>query len=171
LRAKYAEMLAMRLEHEEGREDAQDVRRRMAELALHYPGALREIDDLPLSELHARVLALDAAMRGGRTADWMRAVGLFHALMRGALCAKRWLAGRKRLDGGIEQLFASALPGLSFPDDAEVWQEDLARLAAPPDGRVSSLVFERIAEHLGETQAAARALVFGVSRGRRPRYR
>jgi hypothetical protein len=91
--------------------------------------------------------------------------------MRGALCAKGWLAGRKRVDTGVEQLFTNALPGLRFPNDAEVWQEELARLASPPDGRVSSLVFERIAADLGETQAVARALVFGVSRARRPRCR
>jgi hypothetical protein len=154
-------MLAMRLAHEAGTED-DGVSARMAQLARRYPGALREIDELELREIRARIEALEATARGeAEREEWMLAVGLFHALMRGALCAKRWLAGRKVIDAATEQAFAAALRGLAFPDDARAWQGELARLAAPPGGRVSNLVFERLAHQMGTTQTEARRLVFG----------
>jgi hypothetical protein len=167
-------MLAMRLEHEAGAEDVDGVRARMAELALRYPGSLREIDELPLDEIRARIDSIDAAMQGREAcADWMKAVGLFHALMRGALCAKRWLAGRKDVDPAVELGFVRAMADMTFPEEARAWQGQLARIASPPDGRVSSLVFERIAEHFGTSEASARRLVFAfaVSRDRPPRCR
>src|SRR5262249_27008222 len=99
LRFKYAEMLSMRLAHESGNEDPAQARRRRASLAAQFPGALREIDDLELVVIRERIGQLDAALRGeGPLEPWMRAVGLFHALARGALHAKRWLAGRKAID-------------------------------------------------------------------------
>src|ERR1700730_14264997 len=99
LRSKYATMLAMRLAHDAGGEDEADVRRRLARLASRFPGALREIDDLDLDEIRRRLGALDAVLEGrGEVEPWMEAIVLFHALARGALCAKRWLAGRKRVD-------------------------------------------------------------------------
>ncbi len=168
LRAKYAQMLAMRLEHEAGQDDDEDVRRRMVELALRYPGALREIDELAIGEIQGRIDGLDRALRGeGETAEWMRAIGLFHALMRGALCAKRWLAGRKTVDARVEESYSWAAGGLAFPDDARIWQGALARVASPPGGRVSALVLERIAEHLGTSEAGAKRLVFGEGRAAR----
>jgi hypothetical protein len=161
LRAKYAEMLAMRLAHEAGTED-DGVQARMAELARRYPGALREIDELELREIRGRLEALEATLRGeSEREEWMLAIGLFHALMRGALCAKRWLAGRKVVDGATERAFTAALRGLAFPDDAGAWQGELARLAVPPGGRVSNLVFERLAHQMGTTESDARRLVFG----------
>jgi hypothetical protein len=168
LRAKYAEMLAMRLAHEAGEEDPEAVRHRMVELALRYPGALREIDELVLGDIRERIEALDRVVRGQEDmAEWMDAIGLFHALMRGALSVKRWLAGRKHVDAAVEEGFACALAGLAFPDDARAWQSELARIASPPRGRVSALVFERVAKHLGTSEARARRLVFGNSEKRR----
>jgi hypothetical protein len=154
-------MLAMRLAHEAGTEDG-DVQVRMAELARRYPGALREIDELELHEIRGRIEALEASVRGEAEREpWMLALGLFHALMRGALCAKRWLAGRKVVDGATERAFAAALGGLAFPADAGAWQGELAQLAVPPGGRVSNLVFERLARHMGISESEARRLVFG----------
>ena len=151
----------MRVAHTDGTEDPQMAREQMAELARRYPGALREIDELELSEIQARIEALDATLRGEQGhAPWMVAVGLFHTLMRGALSTKRWLAGRRVVDEAMEGHFAAALAGLAFADDASAWQGELARVAAPPRGRVSSLVFERIALHFATTEAKARRLVF-----------
>ncbi len=42
MRAKYAEMREMRVEHAEGREDAARVPGRMSDLAARFPGALRD---------------------------------------------------------------------------------------------------------------------------------
>lgn len=168
LRAKYAEMLTMRLEHASGDEDVEAVRERMNALAARYPGALREIDRLELPEIRRRITALDdvLALRAGAVVEpWMEAVALFHALSRGALVAKRWLRGRKRVDAGLEQQFAESLPALEFPEDTRQWGGDLARLAAPPGGRWTTLVFARVGGALGVSERQARQLVFGPGSG------
>jgi hypothetical protein len=184
LRAKYAEMLSMRLAHESGVESKARARRRMAELASRFPGALREIDELELAVIRDRIHRLDAALHGQSGVErWMEAVGLFHSLARGALQAKRWLAGRKTVDaatvleyendvvdmtekGGAAQTTIHSAD-MSKVDDRLAWRSELARIAAPPRGRIMDLVFARVAQALGTTELEARSLVFGPPR--RPR--
>ena len=163
LRLKYEEMLRLRALHDAG--DELDPRRAMAALAARFPGALREIDELPLVEIRARIDALRTAEGdGSRVVLWMRAIHRFHALTRGALCAKRWLAGAKTADVNA---FARDLPTLCYADDARAWSGDLDKIARPPRGRITDLVFARIATELGVAEAEARALVFGVPRRKR----
>jgi hypothetical protein len=182
LRSKYGEMLSMRLAHDSGVETAARARERMAELASRFPGALREIDDLELGVIRDRIARLDAALRGEAAVErWMEAVGLFHALARGALRAKRWLAGRKTVDPATaleyESDVALALDDPAGPADAEgpfaadalAWAGELAHIASPPRGRIMDLVFARIARTLGTTDVEARHLVFGPPRRSRPR--
>lgn len=168
LRAKYAQMLAMRVAHASGEEDADEARTRMAEVASRFPGALREIDELELAEIRRRIEVLDEVVEARREAEpWMEAVALFHGMARGALCAKRWLGGRKRVDTEVEQAFERGLPALLFPEDARAWRSDLARIASPPRGRVMDVVFARLAGELGISERAARRLVFGEPRRER----
>jgi len=168
LRAKYAQMLAMRVAHASGDEDEDEARARMAEVAARFPGALREIDDLELAEIRRRIQALADVVEARREAEpWMEAVALFHAMARGALCAKRWLAGRKRVDAEVQQAFERDVGTLVFPEDARAWRSDLARVASPPRGRVTDVVFARLARELGVSERAARRLVFGVPRRER----
>jgi hypothetical protein len=170
LRDKYLEILAMRVAARAGDEDDADVRARMAHLASRFPGALRELDDLELDEIRRRIAALDAVLREESGVErWMEAVALFHALARGALCAKRWLLGRKRVDAEVERAYAVEVAALAFPDDARAWAFDLGRIASPPHGRVSSAVFARMADHLGTTEREAKRLVFGTPRRERRR--
>jgi hypothetical protein len=165
LRFKYGEMLSMRLAHESGDEDPAQARRRMASLAAQFPGALREIDDLELAVIRERIARLDAALRGeGPMEPWMRAVGLFHVLARGALHAKRWLAGRKSIDAEMRVAYESELAATPAGDVALAWGDELAGVASPPRGRLMDLVFARLARTLGTTEAEARRLVFGPPR-------
>ena len=164
LRHKYAELLAMRSTHASEAE----ARARMAALASRFPGALRELDDLELAEIARRSAALDAVLDAtGQLEGWMEATALFHALARGALCAKRWLLGRKRVDVAVERAYEAAVTALPFPDDARAWASDLARIASPPRGRVTDAVFARVALELGTSERQARLLVFGVPRRER----
>jgi len=171
LRSKYAEMLAMRLAEEvepAERPSEREVRERMMALASRFPGALREIDALDLSEIRARMDQLGAVLSGESAVElWMEAVILFHQFARGALCAKRWLRGLKRVDAEVERAFMAQMETLSFPEDARGWATELAHIAAPPDGRVTRLVFVRVARRLGTTESEARELVFGPPRGAR----
>ncbi len=163
LRLKYEEMLRLRLLH--GSADEPDPRRAMAALAGRFPGALREIDELPLDTIKARIEALRAAEANPLQALlWMRASHRFHALTRGALCAKRWLSRSGTVDG---HAFALALPTLCYPDDAALWVGELDKIARPPRGRITDLVYARIAIELGVDDAEVRMLVFGPSRAAR----
>jgi hypothetical protein len=165
LRFKYGEMLSMRLVHESGEEDPAQARQRMASLAAQFPGALREIDGLELAVIRERIRRLDAVLLGEAAVErWMHAVGLFHTLARGALHAKRWLAGRKSIDSATLSAYESDLGARPGNVDALAWMNDLARVAAPPRGRLMDVVFARLARTLGTTEVEARRLVFGPPR-------
>jgi hypothetical protein len=163
LRRKYQEII--RLREQALLEPTRDPRREMVALADEFPGALREADELPMEELHQRLGALTAAESGaGSIALWMTAMTRFHALTRGALCAKKWLAGRKTVDDRLVRAFQDAMGTVGYAADAEAWRNDLARLASPPNGRVTELVFERMSTELGLTTEQVRLLVFAPRR-------
>jgi hypothetical protein len=143
LRAKYEEMLALRLIASRAADAAYDPRARMVALAARFPGSLREIDELPIAEIEARIDALSRAERDpSATARWMHAMTRFHALTRGILFAKR----ARRDD--------------EWPEEALVWRDE-PRVAKPPSGRLTDLVYERLARELDMTPHEAKALVFG----------
>ena len=161
-------MLAMRVVHAAGDEDVAAVRALMAALAARFPGALREIDELPLEEIRRRIAALDAVLADSAEVEpWMEAIALFHAMARGALAAKRWLGGRKRLDASVKRRFSAEVESLPFAQDARTWADELALIASPPRGRVLDSVFARLARTMGTSDRAARRLVFGPSRRER----
>lgn len=168
LRDKYERMLGLRLLHVRAHMEPEfqepDPRRAMAELARAFPGALRELDELPLDVIRERIVALAAAeLDGAPVAPWMQAQVAFHRLARGALAVKRWLGGRP-LTPAIEEAFARAVPKL--PADAAAWATSLAAIARPPRGRVLDLVYLRLAEELGVDPDAARAAVMPPRRSR-----
>lgn len=167
LRTKYEEMLRLREAHAAGDPSDADPRRAMAALAAQFPGALREIDELPMEEIRARIDALRAAENGGAAPAWMGATALFHSLTRGALCAKRWLAGRKVIDASTRDAFEREASRLCYAEEARAWSSELHRIAAPPQGRVTELVYERIAAALAVPVREARILVFGLPRRER----
>ena len=171
LRDKYERMLRLRLLHARAREEPgfvePDPRRAMAELAREFPGALRELDELPLDVIRERIAALVVAERESTPAPqvalWMRAQVGFHRLARGALAVKRWLAGRP-LTPALEASFARAVATL--PPEAAPWASSLAALARPPRGRVLDLVYAQLAVELGVDPETARNAVMPARRSR-----
>jgi hypothetical protein len=162
IRGKYAEMLAMRVEHADGSEDPARVGPRMSDLAARFPGALREIDDLELAEIRRRIAGLDSLLEAsGEEEPWMAPVALFHDLARGALALKRRLAGRRDVDQALVDRFTAEAQSLPCPEEMQGWLTDLATIASPPRGRVMDVVFARLARELGIEEAVARNLVFG----------
>jgi hypothetical protein len=142
LRSKYEEMRSLRVNA------GGDPRPRLAALAARFPGALRELDALPLDEIDRRIDALSRAeTEPGSAETWMHAMTRLHALARGILFAKRSIGDAP-----------SARTG--WPDEARVWGDDLARVARPPRGRLMDLVYERLATELDTTPHGAKALVF-----------
>jgi hypothetical protein len=159
LHAKYMEMRRLRVLAVES--PTTDPRECMAELAARFPGALREIDELPLHEIDARLAALSNASADlARVAPWMEATARFHELTRGVLAVKRWLAGKKDIEATDRAEFERIAHDLRHGSDAVAWREDLEAIANPPRGRVTDLVFARIARELAVTADDARRLVF-----------
>jgi transcriptional regulator of acetoin/glycerol metabolism len=163
LRDKYEQMLRLRQLHARAKAEPDfvepDPRASMAALARQWPGALRELDELPLESIEARIAELALAERDPSCATpWMKAQAEFHRLARGALAVKRWLAGRA-LTPELEAAFAAAL--LAMPErereDASEWEHDLAAVANPPRGRVMDLVYVKVARELGVDVRTARA--------------
>ncbi|MBL8606173.1 MAG: hypothetical protein JNL38_02585 [Myxococcales bacterium] len=148
MRRKYARMLELR----ETRSEAPPTRA-LRELAREFPGALRELDASPLEALRAR--AADLA-QGGADAPWIAATDRYHALMRGALEAKRCLSA---IGGGLDRAAFEREAGGA--PDALAWAGDLAAIAAPPRGRLVPVVLARVARELGISEARARALALG----------
>jgi len=158
---KYEELLRLRQEGGPDSQTESDPRPALAALAAEFPGALRELDQLPLSDLEARIAALRSVVRGEEgPGPWMAVQARFHHLMRGALLAKRWLGGRRLVDVAVLDRFRTELPS-----QAGIWAKDLAHIAAPPRGRVVELVLIRVAEELGVDVLLARRLMFGSERG------
>jgi hypothetical protein len=168
LHAKYVEMLAMRLEDGSPGDDEATVRARMAKLASRFPGALREVDELELDVIRDRIARLEVALTdGARVERWMVAVALFHSLTRGALSAKRWLGGRKTVAPGLVLAYVAEITAAgAVSASALAWVDDLDRIASPPRGRITDLVYARIAQALETSEEEVRALVFGARRTR-----
>ncbi|HMJ13259.1 MAG TPA: hypothetical protein VK524_17685, partial [Polyangiaceae bacterium] len=86
-----------------------EARAPLRRLAREFPGALRELDLLPLDEIDRRADALRAAAQTGETAPWMEWLHEYHSRLRLALSVKRQLPGRRALDDGTARQMAETL--------------------------------------------------------------
>lgn len=131
----------------------------MAKLAEEYPGALREIDTLPIDVIRERIALLERTEDDVESAaPWMSAQIYFHRVSRGALIAKRWLRGRKAITRELRLEFAEVASSLDA--DALLVADDLEHVALPPNGRLTTFVYRKVAGLLGRHEAEVRALVF-----------
>lgn len=144
---KYVEMLALRtLDAEDA---LADPKPRMRALATRFPGALREIDELPLETIQSRIRSLEkTTQERGEPAEWMLAMARFHDAMREVLAIKR-IIGRRKLTPALRKKAERIAKG---------WA--IERISKPPNGRLVDLVFERVAAEMKITTKRARALVF-----------
>jgi hypothetical protein len=151
LRAKYEEMLALRRTDD----GSYDPRERMAALAARFPGALREIDTLPMDEIEARIDALTNAERDpSHAAPWMKAQSRFHALTREALSARaKTLAGSE----GAQSPLAEARGATATSAEGELEGEALER---EKQTGLLTRVYATLAQELALTPQQAKALVF-----------
>lgn len=165
LRDKYVAMLAMRVEHEAGA--GGDPRERMRALAARFPGALREIDELPLATIEARIAELDEVLRTEREAPpWALGLADYHAWMRAALAIRREAGVERDRDRALAWI--EAQPAAGTPSREEL-REALDAMLRPPDGRLNRWLFERLAQREGVSCEAIEARLFapGPHRARR----
>lgn len=133
----------------------------MIALAEKFPGALRELDEMPEIEVRRRIEELNDLEKSAASPPlWAVAIALFHRETRGALCAKKWLGKRRTVTAETITAFEVEARSLCYVDEAKEWQSDLAKLASPPRGRVTDVVFERMATELAVTAEEAKALAF-----------
>lgn len=140
LTEKYQRLVALR----RAPPSAEPPTEAMRALAARWPGALRELDRLPIEALEARLAAL-AAADPEAPPRWVLRDDAWHRTMAAALRARALLRGARHPDPARCEAIAKALDP-DAPDPAFV-----SAVAAPPAGR------------LGWVVAAALAPRFGVS--------
>lgn len=158
LRDKYVEMRAMR--HEDAERPGGDPRARMRALAARFPGALREIDELPLAVIDARIEELERIIDGEIAPPrWARAMVDYHAWMRAALGVRRAAGRRRERARALAWVEASYRPTPADPprDAIRAVIDDVLR---PPAGRLNRWIFAHLAELHGVAAAALEAELF-----------
>lgn len=171
LREKYREIKRLRAVDNEHRTRAvaHDPKREMAALARRFPGALRELDELPLHVIDERLALLDAALRDQSVPEWAALQVGYHGAYRFALRIKRRVAGKGALDtAALEALLAALHAEPVAHQDAELWEPSLAQLdlaelraiVRPRDGRLHSWVLQHVAARAGVPAAAISAALF-----------
>ncbi|AUX21997.1 hypothetical protein SOCEGT47_024980 [Sorangium cellulosum] len=132
-------------------------------LAREFPGALNELDNLPLDEIERRLDAIARAQGGAPEERWMAWIHGYHALMRAALYVKIRVARREALS----EIEASSLAERAAEHaGAAVDAAFVMGVKAPPDGRLNRLVLGRLAAMFGASPAELRATMFpGRPRG------
>src|SRR5688572_8035198 len=131
LRSKYEAMKELRELHEQAKKDPSfvepDPKAKLASLADKFPGALREIDELPLATITSRMGDLTrATIDANAIAEWMIVQVAFHRFARGALAVKRWLGKEKspNRDAFVRALDANEVMHMN---DARLWLDALDR--------------------------------------------
>ncbi len=130
-------------------------------LARDFPGALNELDTLPLDAIDARAASLGVAAAGGPVEPWMDWLSGYHALLRAALAIKPRVRRGPALDGARAERLAreaSASAGIAV-DGAFV-----LAVADPPGGRLVPLVLARLAELHGCPAATIKRALFTPGR-------
>jgi len=147
LRGKYVEMLRLRDLDAQG--DPGDPRPAMRALAAQFPGALREIDELPRATILERIAAIDRALASGRVEPWMIALSRYHASLRVALRIRLAITERT-----IAAARALGDPAVDALDDAS-----LAAIVRPPAGRLNRVVLAMVAREIDSTPERIESLL------------
>lgn len=126
-------------------------------LAETFPGALHELDTLPLDEIDRRAEALEAAASGGDRAPWMEWQHGYHALLRAALRIKARARKRELDDARVEALARDASQHAGVEVDAAF----VRAVAAPVRGRIVGIVATSLAARTGRREDEVRAIVRG----------
>lgn len=129
--------------------------------AEEFPGALYELDRLPIEDIDARREALAAALAGGPAAAWMSAMAAYHALYRAALFVKGRVG--KGRDPGPEE--ASSLARAASRHAAvEVGIGFVHAVARPAAGRIGAAVIAEVAAREAVPEAALVTMLFPTRR-------
>lgn len=126
-------------------------------LAREFPGALRELECLPLDAIDQRLDAVSFASDGAEPQLWIPWMVAYHARMRLALAVKHRLGVDQNLDDARAARVALAVAAELGCDCGEDFVE---RVAQPPGGRLNALVFELLEVEFGRPAAEIESALF-----------
>ncbi|HEY2736432.1 MAG TPA: hypothetical protein VGI70_20675 [Polyangiales bacterium] len=163
LRALRDKYLCMRALRAEAAPTMAAPRARLAALARAFPGALRELDQLPMEEIDARLHALDSALAGTIEPEtWMQLQVSYHGFMRAVLRIRRASRGRPlEIDDAERELIALAYqPRDDEPSAARLDLTALRTIRKPPGGRLNPWVLSEVAKQHGVTPELVHKALF-----------
>jgi hypothetical protein len=155
---KYRVILRLRGSARPG--DAAQARAEMAALAARFPGALRELDQLPQALIVARLVAIESALTAEVPEPWMLVQGSYHGFMRAALRIRRLWPLR---NGSRSQTPLAAMGYQAAEDEPPVERlglEELAAISRPPEGRLTLWVLAQVALDHGITSDEVHGALF-----------
>ena len=161
LRDKYRTIQRMRDENDRG--VAGDPQREMAALAGRFPGALRELDELPREVIAQRRAVLEAVCDERESPpQWVALQISYHGFLRAVLRIKRLSAGRGPAEAAavLAELARDYAPASDEPDLLGFDHAALCAILEPPGGRLNPWVFARVAERHGVSPEIVRRALF-----------
>jgi hypothetical protein len=175
LREKYREIKRLRMVDAAhvARGHAHDPKPEMAALARRFPGSLRELDELPMAQIDARLAALDGALAQQHVPEWAALQVAYHGTYRFALRIKRRAARKGALDDAalqhaIDRLLARTEGELEGePDEpriADFAADELRAILRPVGGRLQPWVLAYVARALSVDPAAVSTALFAGDR-------
>jgi hypothetical protein len=141
------------------------------ELAAAFPGALTELDTLPLDEIDRRADLLERASADGATTEpWMEWLHAYHALLRAALFIRKRTLRARVVDGQKQDKIDPALATklaeeASARAGARVDEAFVQAITRPQGGRILTVVYERLSAIYGAPPAAIKGALFPKRRG------
>jgi hypothetical protein len=143
------------------------------ELAAAFPGALTELDTLPLDEIDRRAELLAAAAAAAdeaTTEPWMEWLHVYHALLRAALFIRKRTLRARVVDGQKQDRIDPALAAklaeeASARAGARVDEAFVQAITRPQGGRILTVVYERLSAIYGAPPAAIKGALFPKHKG------
>lgn len=156
LEGKYAQIEALRQARERG-EPIPDKAVFKA-LADRFPGALRELDRLPMAAIAWRRQQLAMALENGVVAPWMAWMVAYHELLRVALWIKLRMAKRPEL---TNERMVFLVRGVAEEFGFGVDESFVTDVVRPRAGRINGVVLARLAVTFGVPEDEIRKGLFG----------
>ncbi len=138
-----------------------DAKGDMKRLAMNFPGALREIDRLPLEEIRSRIVALDAAIDANApTPDWATYACAYHGWMRALLALRSQIGDEHDPARALQKMRARYQEQFERETEFDFDEVSLPEVLKLDGGRMNPWVFERIAREYGVTPERVEASIF-----------
>jgi hypothetical protein len=143
----------------------------MTRLAERFPGALREIDELPLEVIEQRIAELDRVVAGEAPApDWARFLARYHGWLRAALRIKRLTLDEDDAAAALAIVRAAYVAADDEPALERMDEATVDAIRHPEGGRINPWVFARVAEDERATPEEVARQCFISADTRRDRF-